>query len=198
MTRAVAARRFVIVAALGFFHLVMPTLLNGVQAASFRRAGVAQEEIARRVEGWVADGKKDFLFVQGSDGLAFYAPYFFLDRDAGPAHWWLGALGKGQRSITHEADGSLLLEAADHDLLNGVFPPLLRERMPEVGEVVRLEGLTITVEARGPQGPTRIRFLPDRPVQLVGWGPEGLTLLETPDVGASLYLPWYAGPTEAL
>lgn len=198
LTRAWAARRYVVVLALGFFHVVVPVLSNGLQAASLRRAGQAQEQIARTVERWVAEGRHDFLFVQGSDGLAFYARYFFLERGGGPSHWWLGALGKGNRSITRQADGSFLVEAADHDLVNGVFPPVVRDRMPAVGEVVRLEGLTVTVEARGPEGPTRLRLAPEGPVQLVGWGPEGLTLLETPPVGQPLYLPWYAGPTEAL
>ncbi len=198
LTRAWGARRYVIVLALGFFHVVVPVLSNGLQASSLRRAGRAQEQIAHTIETWVAEGRKDFLFVQGSDGLAFYARYFFLESGGGPSHWWLGALGKGNRSLTREADGSFVVEAADHDLVNGIFPPVVRDRMPARGDVVRVEGLTITVEASGPEGPTRLRLLPDRPVQLVGWGPEGLTLLETPPVGQPLYLPWYPGPTEAL
>ncbi|HSP98085.1 MAG TPA: hypothetical protein VL049_12720 [Candidatus Dormibacteraeota bacterium] len=126
------------------------------------------------------------VVLRAPDFIIGLHPYFFraLYRLPMPRSWRTLSWASAPRRFTRVADDTLELQLSDGE----IAAPRLA-----VGDVIELDGLRVTVLARGDEGPTRVRFqfdrsLDDADLVLLAWRDDRLRRVTPPLVGDSATL----------
>ncbi|MFZ5470270.1 MAG: hypothetical protein ACOZIN_12615 [Myxococcota bacterium] len=134
--------------------------------------------------------------------VALYAPVVRSYRGAPqPRSWWTLSLAPFDHLLTRTAEDALELEVVGGHMLSTVFEQMVRApQFPlREGDQVTLRGFTATVREASSQGPRRLAFRFDRPLDdpsllFLEWKEGALRPLELPKVGESRRLARELGP----
>ncbi|WP_234023968.1 hypothetical protein [Sorangium cellulosum] len=189
---------------LGFVHVALAPLLFVASTGMIADIARKVEEIARTAEVGAPPRKRVFI-ISGSDPMASTYPASILlasDADA-PSCWAVLSMNKATHRLTRTGVSSFTLGPAKGTMLTGMFETLYRS--PEVsplraGDVIGQCGATIRVATVEGGRPTRIEVdlgvpLEDPGLALLTWRDGRLRRFELPQIGETVELPWWPGPT---
>lgn len=142
-------------------------------------------------------GQRVMVLPGGPAMVGMYMPFLWaLHGEGMPRSWWTAALGpeKGA-TLTRTGADRFELAAGGEPLLQGVFEELFRGpgHPLRAGDRVRLEGLDVEVLEARAQGPTRLRFtfeapLDDPSLLFLHWSGDAMRPFSPPPVGATVPL----------
>ncbi|HYO53054.1 hypothetical protein [Archangium sp.] len=158
---------------LALFHLVLAPLSWPAMAMMIRQLGSGTEQMARKVRGELDSARlpsQRVVVLDARDmGVALYVPVMWaLQGQERPRSWWPLSLVQESPIVTRTGPASLALELPrGGHFLTSEFEQVIRspEHMLGAGAQVKLEGMRVTVLAADAQGPTRLGFEFDTPLE---------------------------------
>jgi hypothetical protein len=208
LSRGLAARwpGRVLAALLAIVHLVLAPLATLETVHKLAVRAHATSAIADRAAALAPASGRVFL-VAASDPMVFLYPRGILaDRSPGTIRCWsvLSAAHASHR-FTRTGRKTFTLEPIDHALLDGSFDRLFRapDRPFAIGDTVEQCGASIRIAAVQDGHPTRLditlrRALEDPELGWITWRDHQLERFVPPAIGATVELPWSAGPSGVL
>ncbi|AKJ06827.1 hypothetical protein ATI61_105206 [Archangium gephyra] len=197
-------------AVLALFHLVLAPLSWPVLSMAIRQLGTGSVELAQKVRGELDPARiasQRVVVLEARDiGVLLYLPvHWALQGQALPRSWWPLAMVQESPIVTRTGPNSLALELPQggHFLATEAEQTLRSpEHMLKQGEQVKLEGMQVTVLAADAQGPTRLGFEFDVPLEdpslvFLHWREGTLRRLTPPPEGTRVDLSAVAGGPEA-
>jgi hypothetical protein len=157
---------------LALFHLVLAPLSWPAMAMMIRQFGASTEELARK-----AGREVDFarlpsqrvVVLDARDiGVALYTPVLWaLQGQPLPRSWWPLSVTPRTPVFTRTGPASIELELPEGHFLTSDAEQSIRgpQHVLGVGAKVTLEGMTVTVLAAEAEGPTRLGFTFDVPLE---------------------------------
>jgi hypothetical protein len=193
-------------AVLALFHLVLAPLLWPAMSMAIRQLGTGTEEMARTVRGELDSSRLASQRVVVLDArdipVLLYVPVqWALQGQALPRSWWPLSMVQESPIVTRTGPNSLALELprGGHFLSTEAEQTLrASEYMLGEGARVTLEGMTVTVLAADAQGPTRLGFEFDVPLEdpslvFLHWREKTLRRFTPPPEGTRVDLSAVAG-----
>jgi hypothetical protein len=185
---------------LALVHLVLAPLSWPVLAMMVRQLGASTEQMARTVRQELDVERlpsQRVVILDARDlGVAMYVPILWaLQGQALPRSWWVLSLVQEPPVVTRTGPASLELELPRGHFLTSELEQAVRgpEYMLGVGARVLLEGMRVEVLAADAQGPTRVGFEFDTPLEdpslvFLRSAGGGLSRFTPPPVGTRLEL----------
>jgi hypothetical protein len=193
---AVFALLNLVLAPLGL--LAMPTMVRQLGAGTAEMA----QKIRRELDPALLPSQRVVILDARDLGAALYTPVMWaLEGQELPRSWWTLSLVQESPIVTRTGPSSLTLElpGGGHFLASEVEQAIRGpEFLPGPGAQVKLEGMRVTVLAADAQGPTRLGFdfdvpLEDRSLVFMHWRDGGLRRLTPPPEGTRLELSTVTG-----
>lgn len=186
---------------LALFHLVLAPLSWPAMAMMIRQLGTGSEEMARQVRSELDPARlasQRVVVLDARDiAVLLYVPVqWALHGQELPRSWWPLSMVQESPIVTRTGPTSLALELprGGHFLATEAEQTLrASEHMLGEGAQVKLEGMRVTVLAADAQGPTRLGFEFDVPLEdpslvFLHWRDGGLRRLTPPSEGTRLEL----------
>lgn len=179
-------------------RLAMPMLIRQIGSGTAELARKAREEL----EPARLSSQRVVLLDARDLGAILYVPVLWaLQGQELPRSWWGLSLVQESPIVTRTGPKSLAMElpGGGHFLTSDAEQAVRGpEFMPRPGEQVKLEGMTVTVLAADAQGPTRLGFDFDVPLEdpslvFLHWREGGLHRLTPPPEGTRLELSTVSG-----
>jgi hypothetical protein len=197
-------------AVLALFHLVLAPLSWPAMSMMIRQLGTGTAEMAQKVRGELDPARlasQRVVVLDARDiGVLLYVPVMWaLQGQEVPRSWWPLSMVQESPIVTRTGPTSLALELprGGHFLTTEAEQTLRSpEHMLVQGAQVKLEGMRVTVLAADAQGPTRLGFEFDVPLEdpslvFLHWREGGLRRLMPPPEGARVDLSVVAaGPAQ--
>jgi hypothetical protein len=193
-------------AVLALFHLVLAPLSWPAMSMMIRQLGTGTAEMAQKVRGELDPARlasQRVVVLDARDiGVLLYVPVMWaLQGQEVPRSWWPLSMVQESPIVTRTGPTSLALELprGGHFLTTEAEQTLRSpEHMLVQGAQVKLEGMRVKVLAADAQGPTRLGFEFDVPLEdpslvFLHWREGGLRRLTPPPEGARLDLSVVAG-----
>ncbi|WP_437683598.1 hypothetical protein [Sorangium sp. So ce131] len=190
--------------ALGFVHVALAPLLFVGGTAMLADVARKVEDIARTAEVGAPPRKRVFITNASDPMAATYPAPILLASDSDAISCWAAlSMNKAPHRLTRTGASSFTLGPAEGTMLTGMFETLYRstEVAPlRVGDTIDQCGAAIRVAGALGGKPTRIEVdlgapLEDPGVTLLTWRDGRLRRLALPQIGETVELPWWQGPT---
>jgi hypothetical protein len=182
-------------------HLVLSPLAVLANLAATvqirRKTDAVSEQVAAAIQG--AD--RDLLVAASDPMVSVYAPLELAAQGRGHGCWtWLSG-AKADVRLTRTSPTTLVVEPIGLTLMHGAFETLYRD--PTIafheGDGATVCGERVTVSRLEGGLPAAIEIhvehMDDPHVALLAWEDGALRRLSAPRVGASVVIPWSAGPS---
>ncbi|WP_147332955.1 hypothetical protein [Archangium gephyra] len=194
--RGVAA----VAAVLALLHLVLAPLLWPLMTSAFQQ-GYAQTEpslllLERELDYSRLPQQRLVVFPTPMPMISMYIPATMATRGMPkPRAWWTMSLSPEPHELTRSGPDSLELSLTRNEFLTSEFETVFRgQRYPlRKGAQVKLQGMTVTVLEDNGEGPTRVGFTFDTPLEdpslvFIRWKDGALRPFTPPAVGERLAL----------